>query len=175
MALHLLPCERAVLAPSEGHSVCPMQQRVRSAAYSTRQHWPPLRSLQTCFQQSSYNSTAHAVRRSSMRCSAAANEAVAERPAVDGHAEAGGNGLAHSGNGSGVAVTSDAAEPVAREWLPEEFGLPPGELSSVHREGLGSPADVFRCSGCSLPECQVCCAAPCQYLGFHYRQKVQAT
>ena len=58
------------------------------------------------------------------------------------------------------AATQQAVQS-SREWLPEDFELEAGEVSAVHRAGLDSPADVFHCSGCSLPECQVrgptCC------------------
>lgn len=38
--------------------------------------------------------------------------------------------------------------------LPEDFTLPPGEVSFVDRVSEESPADVFRCPGCTRPECQ---------------------
>lgn len=38
---------------------------------------------------------------------------------------------------------------------PESFTLNSGELSTVHREASQRPEDVFRCSGCSMQECQV--------------------
>lgn len=38
---------------------------------------------------------------------------------------------------------------------PEDFVLPPGELSVVDRQSDESPEDVFRCPGCTRPACQV--------------------
>lgn len=38
---------------------------------------------------------------------------------------------------------------------PESFTLEAGELSGVNKEASQHPDDVFRCSGCSLKECQV--------------------
>jgi hypothetical protein len=38
---------------------------------------------------------------------------------------------------------------------PEAFTLEPGVLSLVDRTGEGAASDVFRCSGCTLKECQV--------------------
>ncbi|KAK9829226.1 hypothetical protein WJX72_004603 [[Myrmecia] bisecta] len=38
--------------------------------------------------------------------------------------------------------------------MPDEFVLEAGELSQIDRQGKGSARDVFRCSGCTLPECQ---------------------
>ena len=38
---------------------------------------------------------------------------------------------------------------------PETFTVEAGELSGVNQEASQHPDDVFRCSGCSLEECQV--------------------
>lgn len=38
--------------------------------------------------------------------------------------------------------------------LPEDMVLPPGALSTIDRVGKGLDADVFRCFGCTKPECQ---------------------
>ena len=58
------------------------------------------------------------------------------------------------------ASTSTDAGPFV--CLPEDFKLLPGEVSTIDRVGKNLPADVFRCFGCSKPECQVgggtCCS-----------------
>jgi len=38
---------------------------------------------------------------------------------------------------------------------PETFTVEAGELSTVNHEASQRPEDVFRCSGCSLEDCQV--------------------
>lgn len=38
---------------------------------------------------------------------------------------------------------------------PDSFTLASGQLSTVTQEASQRPEDVFRCSGCSLQECQV--------------------
>lgn len=57
---------------------------------------------------------------------------------------------------------SDPQPVPARALLcdPEEFTVASGELSTVNQEASQRPEDVFRCSGCSLQECQV---RPCWY------------
>lgn len=37
---------------------------------------------------------------------------------------------------------------------PESFTMEAGQLSPVEQGGACAAADVFRCSGCTLPECQ---------------------
>lgn len=46
---------------------------------------------------------------------------------------------------------------------PDSFTLASGQLSTVTQEASQRPEDVFRCSGCSLQECQVqnLCSLPC--------------
>jgi hypothetical protein len=51
--------------------------------------------------------------------------------------------------------TMAAAVPTA--CLPEDLTLPAGQLSTVDRVGKGRSSDVYRCSGCTMPECQVGC------------------
>ena len=51
-----------------------------------------------------------------------------------------------------------ASSAVASQSLlcdPESFALDSGQLSVVHQEASQRPEDVFRCSGCSLKDCQV--------------------
>ena len=38
--------------------------------------------------------------------------------------------------------------------LPEEFTLPQGRLSPINRTSASSPADIFRCAGCTDAACQ---------------------
>lgn len=63
---------------------------------------------------------------------------------------AGGNGApppppaAAQQQGSGVIVAA-----------PEDFQLPPGQLSHVERSKPLAAADAFRCAACTRPECQV--------------------
>ena len=90
---------------------------------------------------------------------AAAREAVVEAPHPP-DTDLGLNRHSPSRHETALAGTvHDAATQQAlhssREWLPEQFEMEAGEVSAVHRAGLDSPADVFRCSGCSLPDCQV--------------------
>lgn len=40
-------------------------------------------------------------------------------------------------------------------FLPEDFELPAGVLSGVDRDSALSPDDVFRCPGCTKPDCMV--------------------
>lgn len=51
--------------------------------------------------------------------------------------------------------TSTSATTSANLCDPESFSLKSGELSFVVREASQQAEDVFRCSGCSLQECQV--------------------
>lgn len=51
--------------------------------------------------------------------------------------------------------TSSAASTSALLCDPESFTLTSGQLSTVAQEASQRPEDVFRCSGCSLQECQV--------------------
>lgn len=56
--------------------------------------------------------------------------------------------------------------------VPEDLKLPPGQLSTVDRTGLGHNADVFRCFGCTKAECQVCSdflGCPCTSCGLLLR------
>ena len=90
---------------------------------------------------------------------AAAREAVVEAPSPSA-ADHRLNGNSPSQHQAALAATvlHDATQQAvqsSRQWLPEAFELEAGEVSAVHRDGLDSLADVFRCSGCSLPECQV--------------------
>lgn len=50
-------------------------------------------------------------------------------------------------------ASTDACVPTV--CVPEDLQLPPGVLSTIDRKGKGLPQDVFRCFGCSKPECQV--------------------
>lgn len=68
-------------------------------------------------------------------------------------------------------TVSSAASTRALLCDPESFTLTSGQLSSVTQEASQRPEDVFRCSGCSLQECQVqnacnshCLAFPMQML-----------
>lgn len=62
-----------------------------------------------------------------------------------------------SGNGSGVhdhgVNGSQAFTQLVR--APEDLMMEPGVLSSLDRGGSCHQADVFRCTGCSEPACQV--------------------
>ena len=55
------------------------------------------------------------------------------------------------------AVRPDESASSAASLLcdPESFTLSSGQLSTVSQEASQRPEDVFRCSGCSLQECQV--------------------
>ena len=96
--------------------------------------------------------------RGGRRRRSAVSEAVVDAPdpAVDDHGLNGNSPSVHLPAPATVvdAATQHAAQS-SREWLPEDFELAVGEVSTVHRAGLDSPADVFRCAGCSVPECQV--------------------
>lgn len=48
---------------------------------------------------------------------------------------------------------ADTAQP--RLVAPEDMQLPSGQLSDVKRVPSASPADVFRCNGCTDTACQV--------------------
>ena len=56
---------------------------------------------------------------------------------------------------SAVSATSLASIEDELTVAPEDFELAPGELSFVDRTSPESPDDVFRCVGCTRPECQV--------------------
>lgn len=49
------------------------------------------------------------------------------------------------------APTASVSPPV---YVPEDYVLQPGELSTIKRDAPLKPTDVFRCSGCTKPECQ---------------------
>lgn len=125
-----------------------------TAACSTSQPLSPLSSRLVAPEYSNCRQNGRRVSRGfkDTARSAALSEAVAEAAAV--FPEARSDVLHHDGS---PAQAMDGGQPPAadREWLPEEFELEAGAMSTVHREGLNNPADVFRCSGCSLPECQV--------------------
>jgi hypothetical protein len=62
---------------------------------------------------------------------------------------------AGNGNGAPAVLQSTSALFVDHQrtvFAPEEYVLEPGELSTVVRDG---EQEIFRCSGCSRPECQV--------------------
>lgn len=61
---------------------------------------------------------------------------------------AGGNGVPPP-----PAAAAQQAGPVVA--LPEDFQLPPGQLSHVERSKPLAAADAFRCAACTRPECQV--------------------
>lgn len=45
--------------------------------------------------------------------------------------------------------------------MPEEYWLPPGEISAIDRSSDVQEQDIFRCFGCTRPECEVRTALPC--------------
>jgi hypothetical protein len=94
------------------------------------------------------------------------------RHALELHAAVAGDGhqqtldpAAEGINGNGMspaeaaALLSEAAVPPLTEQplfvSPEDFTLPPGELSTIDRTSPPSTQDVFRCPGCTEPACQV--------------------
>ena len=81
---------------------------------------------------------------------------VADRSAIPGvngtNGHNGRNGAAHMA-GSGVSLAGADSGPVV--VAPEDFTLEPGELSAIDRDSPCHPADVFRCTGCVEPACQV--------------------
>lgn len=69
-----------------------------------------------------------------------------------------------------VRPDEDASSAAATSALlcdPESFTLSSGQLSTVTQEASQRPEDVFRCSGCSLQECQVQDACNVHVLAFH--------
>lgn len=54
-----------------------------------------------------------------------------------------------------LSVNSAAAAPLLRD--PDTFTLNSGELSTIAQSSTAHPADIFRCAGCKLEECQVRC------------------
>ena len=69
------------------------------------------------------------------------------------HTDRGSNGAAvpqaSPGGGTTPAVHAEAAV------APEDFQLAAGELSTIDRGTACAPGDVFRCTACTRPECQV--------------------
>jgi hypothetical protein len=64
------------------------------------------------------------------------------------------NPVLQSRNGNGTT----ASRPPPGQSLvvaPEDFKLPPGRLSTINRTAAGSPADTYRCAGCTKDACQV--------------------
>ncbi len=115
--------------------------------------------------------TVTAGRRGDRRClqSSVTHEAVIEAPdpPVASHNNNGGSPSAHQAPPAVAALVDAVTQHAAQsssEWLPEDFELGVGEVSTVHRAGLDSPADVFRCAGCSLPACQVRACCSCEML-----------
>lgn len=41
--------------------------------------------------------------------------------------------------------------------MPEEYWLPPGQLSTINRKSQVQSHDLFRCFGCTRSECEVRC------------------
>lgn len=64
--------------------------------------------------------------------------------------EDGGNGVGMVQKNS-VELLSERSNDVVD---PESFTMEPGQLSPVEQGGACAAADVFRCSGCTMPECQ---------------------
>lgn len=125
-----------------------------SATCSTSGALPPLSLRPVPSHCSTPRQNSHTGSRGFTACSAALSEAVAEATAES--PEATGDVPHHNGTAQADEVLSSAVAAVLnREWLPEEFELEAGAVSTVDREGLNNPDDIFRCSGCSLPECQV--------------------
>lgn len=142
--------------PSARASRAPAHRSVSSADCSISQWCPPHRSTQLSCARGCGLWNSLAASHSFAPCSATSSGAVADTAATSMSPETNGNGC-HEGTAA-AAVAGPGGVPAlsaGREWLPEEFELEAGEMSVVHREGLSNPADVFRCSGCSLPECQV--------------------
>jgi hypothetical protein len=90
------------------------------------------------------------------RCRAALprqRASIAEESAAqaDGAEEAGRGSENGANIGNGAPPTASSVA-----WRkPEDLRLESGVLSTVDRQGLKLPEDVFRCVGCTLPECQV--------------------
>ena len=56
-------------------------------------------------------------------------------------------------SGSTAAAPLDVKDvPVV---MPEEYWLPPGELSTIDRRSDVQMQDMFKCFGCTRPECEV--------------------
>lgn len=89
------------------------------------------------------------------RCRAALprqRASIAEESAAqaDGAKEAGRGSENGANIGNGAPPTASSVA-----WRkPEDLRLESGVLSTVDRQGLKLPEDVFRCVGCTLPECQ---------------------
>ncbi|PRW39107.1 threonine deaminase isoform A [Chlorella sorokiniana] len=84
----------------------------------------------------------------------AAAAAVGSAPAADPPASA--------LSSMAVAAESEAARVQPKEVSPEDFQAPSGQLLPINKLSPPSPADVYRCIGCTKPECQGPngCAAP---------------
>lgn len=96
----------------------------------------------------------------SRRCSVAI-------PAVlpSGVAEAAVETLTQAQQNSLPSATTGGLAALDAAWEPEEFWIPPGDLSPIDRTSdPGEGPAPFRCEGCTRPECQVSPAwlAPCQ-------------
>ena len=85
----------------------------------------------------------------------------ADRPALSGtngrginggHEHNGHNGLGDR-DSSGASLAEADSGPVV--VAPEDFTLEPGQLSAIDRDSPCHPADVFRCTACTEPACQV--------------------
>lgn len=68
-----------------------------------------------------------------------------------------GRATSSSGNGASSHAESVEGNRAHSELVraPEDLLLEPGELSTISRSSEQHPADVFRCTGCSEPACQV--------------------
>ena len=56
-----------------------------------------------------------------------------------------------------LLVNTAPASPILCD--PDTFTLNAGELGTLAQPSTTHPADVFRCAGCKLEECQVCSCA----------------
>jgi hypothetical protein len=154
---HLLPVQsdsrgRTCGASAQAStSACPTAQ-----GQAAQQHYSLLegrrRSVQRCV----------ASRAAAETASRAAADPSAELPVgqqLDSHRDGNGAHAERSSNGApgrqqaaaGTSVSGHADAPVA----PEDFQLAAGELSAIDRDSACSPADVFRCTACVEPACQV--------------------
>ena len=75
--------------------------------------------------------------------------------------QAGGNGAAGAAANASPPPASEQAQHQGIVRAPEDFQLPPGELSVVDRSRPLVASDMFRCAACLRPECSTAagCAA----------------
>ncbi|GAB4821594.1 hypothetical protein N2152v2_008640 [Parachlorella kessleri] len=124
-----------------------------AATYSPR-CLPPLYSRRSRWARYQLSLLQHRPARQGCVLAAVASDKLEQ---ADPAAARGSNGRALTPAETAALQSEPAVPPAAERPLfvaPEDFRLPPGQLSSIDRTSAPHPQDVFRCAACSDPACE---------------------